>query len=208
MEDIVYPYAFRCKLCPTCLKLRYPSEFELECRQCFYCANHVIEEIEEDVKPSRQTRASVQFVPPVIQSVKVVEPKALPVPSSARNVYFENIALQRNLLRAKQVNAPATLTLDQWIFTLDYFEWKCAYCRVRDHAYLEHFIPVRWGGGTVKDNCVPTCQGCNARKSGYHPLINLPQSLNGMRNDIQRVCKYLRMLREQETIQLSLVKSR
>ena len=142
----------------------------------------------------------------------LIKSLAQPLPSTAikthplsRNCYHEKKALQNNLARARKSNRLATLTLDQWLFTLDYFEWKCAYCRVREYAMIEHFIPVEFGGGTTADNCVPACYGCNCRKSGYHPF-DLPQSIVIMRDDINRVCKYLRILREQEAIQLSLFK--
>src|SRR5690242_9046143 len=57
---------------------------------------------------------------------------------------------------------PATLTFDEWMATLEYFQFKCAYCGGR-YQVLEH---IDWVGtaGTTKANCVPACNSCNARK--------------------------------------------
>jgi 5-methylcytosine-specific restriction endonuclease McrA len=70
--------------------------------------------------------------------------------------------------RTRNMNLEASLTLPQWIATLDYFGWRCAY---GNHHYeaLDHFLPVALKGGTSIDNCVPSCQHCNSQKSDIHP---------------------------------------
>ncbi|GHO76469.1 hypothetical protein KSD_42400 [Ktedonobacter sp. SOSP1-85] len=63
----------------------------------------------------------------------------------------------------------ATLTIVQWIATLDLYDWKCAYCGGPYEA-LEHQRPlVAPDGGTTALNCVPSCQSCNLRKGIRHP---------------------------------------
>lgn len=80
----------------------------------------------------------------------------------------ERQRVRSQILRAKQHNTPATLTLVEWLDTLAIFHWRCAYCYDKYEA-LEHYIPVVHGGGTTKENCVPACFKCNSKKSGKHP---------------------------------------
>lgn len=63
----------------------------------------------------------------------------------------------------------ATLTLDQWIQTLNYYKGMCAYCSVRPYQVLEHFVPLTLGSGTTADNCVPACLSCNSLKRNLYP---------------------------------------
>lgn len=67
--------------------------------------------------------------------------------------------------RARWHKSDATLTLAQWIGTLENFRYRCAYC---DGLYqaLEHYISLVMGGGTTSINCVPACKTCNNVK-GY-----------------------------------------
>lgn len=70
--------------------------------------------------------------------------------------------------RVKELKLESGLTLSQWLATLDYFEWKCAYCK-RGFAGIEHFLPISLNGGTTANNCLPSCQNCNHRKHDRHP---------------------------------------
>ncbi len=70
--------------------------------------------------------------------------------------------------RACDLELPATLSLEEWLSTLNHFEWRCAYCK-GPYRLLEHFIPLVHGGGTSASNCVPSCSGCNGIKGTYHP---------------------------------------
>jgi len=88
--------------------------------------------------------------------------------------------------RARCFDHQATLTIKEWLETLDYFERKCAYCG-DPFSDMDHFIPITQQGGTTKDNCIPTCHRCNALKDNLHPneVTRLP------RKDIERVANYL-----------------
>jgi len=90
--------------------------------------------------------------------------------------------------RAIQANTSATLTLTEWLETLDHFQRKCAYCQ-GPYEVLEHFVPLVLGGGTTRANCVPACARCNGKKNGYHPLL-LPASID-LKEAIERVRQYL-----------------
>lgn len=64
--------------------------------------------------------------------------------------------------RAKQAGARHDLTLEQWLETLEYFNYKCAYCGA-EYEVIEHYLPVGRAGTTVS-NCVPACLHCNLMK--------------------------------------------
>ncbi len=79
----------------------------------------------------------------------------------ARRVYNQ-------LMRARAAHLPATLTLAQWLATIDHFEQCCAYCPA-PFTELDHFIPLVHGGETSWGNCLPICQSCNQKKGKAHP---------------------------------------
>src|SRR5437588_2742470 len=72
----------------------------------------------------------------------------------------------QQLRRAQESGLPATLTLDEWLQTINQFGGLCAYCLEAPFDSMDHLLPVTHGGGTVVENCVPVCNRCNSRKSG------------------------------------------
>lgn len=81
-----------------------------------------------------------------------------------RHVYEQN-------QRAAQKGCEATLTLEEFLKTLQYFHGCCAYCQVTQHESIDHYKPVSLGGGTTRQNCIPSCRYCNSKKgifSGGH----------------------------------------
>ncbi len=89
--------------------------------------------------------------------------------------------------RAKKLGLVNTLTVAQWLSVQTDFNGKCAYCQKEKGDILEHFVPLSYGGGTVRGNIVPACDTCNRKKIGQHPAFtkNIPQE------DIERVRQYL-----------------
>ncbi len=67
--------------------------------------------------------------------------------------------------RAKQAGARHDLTMEQWLETLEYFGYKCAYCGEDGYEVIEHYLPVSVAG-TTASNCVPACLQCNVMKIG------------------------------------------
>lgn len=67
------------------------------------------------------------------------------------------------LKRARSLHAEATLTLVDWLKTLNYFEWRCAYCQEKPFQAMHHYIPLP-PGGTTPANCIPVCYSCMRRK--------------------------------------------
>jgi 5-methylcytosine-specific restriction endonuclease McrA len=87
----------------------------------------------------------------------------------------EYTRVKTHLARARAAGLPATLTLDQWLKTLDDFDDQCAYCRRRPLEALDHFVPISAGGGTTADNCVPACLQCNVGKREYSYSSRTPE---------------------------------
>lgn len=91
----------------------------------------------------------------------------------SQDIILQDTRVTSHNLRAKHAKRPATLTLKQWLTTLEYFSNSCAYCG-GSYDVLEHFIPVKYAGTTYQ-NCVPACTSCNSRKGGRRPeKITLP----------------------------------
>lgn len=78
-------------------------------------------------------------------------------------------SLATQLVRARKLGLPSTLTPRQWLDTLDYFTWRCAYCLRADFTCMDHYVPIAQGGGTTQGNCVPACTTCNSAKGGRAP---------------------------------------
>lgn len=61
-----------------------------------------------------------------------------------------------------------TLTSGEWLDILKEYDYKCAYCGCGfDENILperDHIIPISKGGHNTKDNVVPACRSCNAKK--------------------------------------------
>jgi 5-methylcytosine-specific restriction endonuclease McrA len=81
----------------------------------------------------------------------------------------ERLRVLTHLRRAYSAGLPATLSLAEWLHTLQDFNGLCAYCQQRQFEALEHFIPIDAGGGTTVQNCVPACGRCNTTKGTSNP---------------------------------------
>jgi len=80
---------------------------------------------------------------------------------------YERVEIHND--RGRQMGREATLTITQWLATLDRYNWRCAYCK-GPYEVLEHRKPLAApDGGTTAINCVPACQSCNSRKGTRHP---------------------------------------
>lgn len=79
---------------------------------------------------------------------------------------------------ARRRGLPSTLTLEEWMRTIEHFQDRCAYC-VRDWDVVEHVTPLDEHGGTTVANCVPACHSCNISKGGRSLEEWIKQSPNG-----------------------------
>lgn len=136
------------------------------------------EEVESRRRRKEQKEANVSAQKEVPQKSKIN-----PTEEEEKRVRLQN-------KRAQRVRLLATLTLEQWLETLNHFGWKCAYCKGR-YVVLEHFIPIIHGGGTTWDNCVPACPRCNAIKMSWNPLADWGPDFTGIKDGIEIVRDYL-----------------
>lgn len=74
------------------------------------------------------------------------------------------------LFQARAQRAAATLTLVDWLKTLDYFAWRCAYCQEKPFQIMSHYQPLQTAG-TTPANCVPGCYSCRAARKKDSPVI-------------------------------------
>jgi len=102
----------------------------------------------------------------VIWHPDITEP--LCKPCRAKDKYHIKQQVYRARTSAKKAGVEYTLTYNQWMQTLEDYNYKCAYCG-NDYYILEHFRPIRYGGGTTAKNCIPACIVCNTRKSNNTP---------------------------------------
>ena len=62
-----------------------------------------------------------------------------------------------------------TLTAEEWLNILKQHNFRCAYCgknlfTLFTRPERDHIIPINKGGNNTKENIVPACRGCNAKK--------------------------------------------
>jgi len=77
---------------------------------------------------------------------------------------------QRNCTkrRAKMKEIINTLTAEEWLDILKEHKYKCFYCGKEfdlfDLPTKDHILPISKGGNNIKENVVPACRSCNAKK--------------------------------------------
>ena len=77
--------------------------------------------------------------------------------------------------RATEKNIINTLTAQEWIDILKKYKFRCAYCgkefTLFDRPEKDHAIPISKGGNNTKENIVPSCRSCNAKKSNNNGFV-------------------------------------
>lgn len=67
--------------------------------------------------------------------------------------------------RQRQKRKDFSLTDEEWLEAIEYFESSCAYCGDSEGKLTyDHFIPFSKGGNFTKDNIIPCCIKCNSSK--------------------------------------------
>lgn len=70
--------------------------------------------------------------------------------------------------QARKRNLPATLTEQDWLDALEYFDNSCAYCGCdNERLFQEHVIPLSKDGYYTRSNIIPGCRKCNNNKTNY-----------------------------------------
>ncbi len=156
---------------------------------------HLINRIAEEVISPEEATSVVQALSGVIDWDTYI--------ANAREQYIrrEQGRVANAVRRAKEKGLPHTLTLKEWLETIDHFEGRCAYCQERfSYEHLEHFFPLAGNRfGTTADNCVPSCRRCNRYKGTLDVDYWLSQQAlfegsfhDLFRQSMLRVYKYLR----------------
>jgi 5-methylcytosine-specific restriction endonuclease McrA len=66
--------------------------------------------------------------------------------------------------RTALASVEATLTAEEWAAIIEAAQGRCAYCQKTVPLTMDHVIPLSKGGPHTKENVVPACRPCNARK--------------------------------------------
>lgn len=72
--------------------------------------------------------------------------------------------------RARHSTLDGTITGDEWLECLEYFDNACAYCGSTSNITRDHIEPVSKGGLNLISNIVPACKSCNSSKRNK-PLV-------------------------------------
>lgn len=93
------------------------------------------------------------------------------VKASIQRWYQENperAVLLKQRRFARKLGLPDTLTIEEWNYTLAYWNRSCVYCgETSEEITLDHYIPLNHEHcpGTVAENCLPACRSCNSSKN-------------------------------------------
>lgn len=102
----------------------------------------------------------------------------------------ECVRVSKQLTRARKNGLADTLKVAEWIQTLIDFGRRCAYCG-GPYTLMDHYVPIRLGGGTTAQNCVPACVACNFSKERDQSTRVSPQKLEEvgvyLANRVQRM---------------------
>jgi 5-methylcytosine-specific restriction endonuclease McrA len=66
-------------------------------------------------------------------------------------------------------NAPGSHTFEQWMARVEFYVWRCVYCKKEltvQTLTQDHVKPVSKGGSNWASNLVPACKSCNSSKNG------------------------------------------
>jgi 5-methylcytosine-specific restriction endonuclease McrA len=83
------------------------------------------------------------------------------------------IARRNYARRVRNKPLVSTLTASEWLAIQDTYKHKCVYCGEKKPLTMDHIIPISKGGNHTKENIVPACHSCNARKYNKPVLLQL-----------------------------------
>jgi len=75
--------------------------------------------------------------------------------------------------RLRTANAKCTLTAAEWQYIKKLYKNRCVYCGEIKTLEMDHIIPISKGGDHTKENIVPACRSCNAKKGDRPVLLQL-----------------------------------
>jgi len=77
------------------------------------------------------------------------------------------MSMWNRLKHARRRSAVGVCTKQQWLARVEYYGWRCAYCRIvltMSTLTMDHAIPVSRNGAGWPSNLVPACKFCNSKK--------------------------------------------
>lgn len=75
--------------------------------------------------------------------------------------------------RRVRKNILATLTVEEWEGIKKQYKHRCVYCGEKKKLTMDHIIPLSKGGHHIKENIVPACLSCNAKKGNKQVLLQM-----------------------------------
>ena len=101
---------------------------------------------------------------------RVITDKHYQLCSMCKHKYAgEILRVRAQRYRAQQARTEVSLTVVEWLQTVQAFHFLCAYCQKAPFTVMDHFIPIDKHGGTTKENCIPACAKCNGHKYNKKP---------------------------------------
>lgn len=67
----------------------------------------------------------------------------------------------------------STLTDVEWADIKTKYKNRCVYCGEKRKLEIDHIVPISKGGDHIKENVVPCCHSCNAKKGARPVLLQL-----------------------------------
>lgn len=164
------------KICTTCNELKPLSEFwkgRTKCKACVQERSRKYYEVNKDQIQKRNKKYRLMNLDrEKSYKAKWRADNRKEIRDKHKKWRAENsdkVKLQRakdeQARRARIRGSVFTLTVEEWLDTLNYFNHECAYCGASESLQMEHVIPVIKGGGYEKRNIIPSCEPCNLSKS-------------------------------------------
>ncbi len=83
--------------------------------------------------------------------------------------------------KANERASEGSFSREEWDGLLEYFEYKCAYCKKETPLEPDHVIPISRNGSSFIDNILPACRSCNAKKGAKSLEIFRPDYAEHMK---------------------------
>jgi 5-methylcytosine-specific restriction endonuclease McrA len=134
--------------------------------------------------------------------------KGIEADSRYRKAHPDKKLVIQHRYYARKRGLPDTLTVEQWIACLEYFNYRCAVCgnQMRDlfetiKPHQDHWIPLASPEclGTTADNMICLCSSCNLSKGAKLPAIWLTERYGKRKATeiLQRIEQYFEWVRSQ-----------
>ena len=96
---------------------------------------------------------------------RIANVKAYEIANAAKVRLWKQVRAARR--RSKELSNGGSFTRQQWLWRLEFYGFRCAYCGcevAEETAHIDHVIPVSKGGPNWPSNLVPSCCKCNLSK--------------------------------------------